>query len=399
MLRSDRIIKGSLMYRTGITSLLLWHLGLAAIELLSVVYIIAGLGLSVGTALLYVAVQLVIELMVNQFVPSLAARYGTMALLYASVPLRLLAFGCLQYAADDISIIFICAAVAALGAGLSDATRSAYVARIVGSQDRGKKLGIVEIITFTGTSAGAFLSAVIYAKFGFTALLVCVAGCLAASMVLLSLSVALAQSDSTEKPANPSNANVAEETGVVPLWLSLAWWMTGWRYLIEGILYPIYALLTYGSVVKVGLLAAVGPVSGYLAGLFLDKGMRPQRGFAIALIAFGLVGIARVSDPSFAIAVFLACTAAVLGKILGVFEKGASFALSQNGQRLDVVVRRERHSVFARLPLITIGFLWPGNPGSVLMLAFTAAIIAALFILIMLAIETTDQARPGFTDD
>ena len=366
----------------GVSSLFLWQFGVIAVELFSAIFIMNGLGLPIAYVFLYVGAQLLLELIVNQYVGGLASRFGAFRLIAISIPFRLAAFAGLQFVQKDVALLFIVSAIAAVGAGLSDATRSAYVARAIGSYNRGKKLGLVEAVIFMASSLGAVCGAYIYSAYGFVALILTVGAVLTCSMILLWLSEKIRKEVAAELPDVPSVDKPKEtKRAVTPFWLVLAWWMTGWRYFIEGILYPLYALVTYGSVLKVGLLAAVGPVSGYLAGVLFDRGYSPRSGFAFSLAAFGLVGIARSLGPDFTIAIALACATAVLGKALGMFEKAQTFVVSQDGHRLDIMVRRERHSVLARLPIILMGLFLDQNPGQLMLAAYGAMLAVALVML------------------
>jgi MFS family permease len=366
----------------GVSSLFLWQFGVIAVELFSAIFIINGLGLPIAYVFLYVGAQLLLELIVNQYVGGLASRFGAFWLIGMSIPFRLAAFAGLQFVQKDVALLFIISAIAAVGAGLSDATRSAYVARAIGSFNRGKKLGLVEAVIFMASSLGALCGAYIYSAYGFVTLILAVGAVLTCSMILLWLSEKIRTKVIAEPTDVPSYGKLKETKGAAtPFWLVLAWWMTGWRYFIEGILYPLYALVTYGSVLKVGLLAAVGPVSGYLAGMLFDRGYSLRSGFAFSLAAFGLVGIARSLGPDFTVAIVLACATAVLGKALGMFEKAQTFVASQDGHRLDVMVRRERHSVLARLPIIFIGFFLDQNPGQLMLAAYGGMLALALVML------------------
>jgi MFS family permease len=366
----------------GASSLFLWQFGVIAVELFSAIFIVNGLGLPIAYVFLYVGAQLLLELIVNKYVGGLASRFGAFWLIGMSIPFRLAAFAGLQFVQKDVALLFIISAIAAVGAGLSDATRSAYVARAIGSFNRGKKLGLVEAVIFMASSLGALCGAYIYSAYGFVTLILAVGAVLTCSMILLWLSEKIRTEVIAEPTDVPSYGKLKETKGAAtPFWLVLAWWMTGWRYFIEGILYPLYALVTYGSVLKVGLLAAVGPVSGYLAGVLFDRGYPPRSGFAFSLAAFGLVGIARSLGPDFTVAIVLACATAVLGKALGMFEKAQTFVASQDGHRLDVMVRRERHSVLARLPIILMGLVLYQNPGQLMLAAYGAMLAVALVML------------------
>jgi len=360
-------------------SVFLWFFAVSAIELMSVVHIVTGLGFSVVYALIYVIFQLIVELGANQLVPGLVRRIGLIGVLWLSVPLRLSAFALLELADHQISILLVSAAFAAFGSGLSDATRSALIARAVGNANLGKRLAFFEVATFCGASSGALISAIFYQSLGFAALVGFVGLMLCVSVVLLSLFDRSEQAVACSTDAGKEAARTGHVP--IPVWLRMAWWMTGWRYVLEGVLYPLYALATYGSVVKVGILAAVGPVSGYVAGFLFDKGFSPKLGFAFSLIVFACVGLLRVGDPVFSVAVLLACLSAVVGKALGMFEKAASYSLSGNGKNIAVVVSRERNSVSARIPLI-IGCVWVSESiGSALLLAYFLTALVGLVVL------------------
>jgi len=356
-------------------------------EIFSVIAIYTSTG-SVQLALGLVLAQMIGEILISLRLSTWLERLNASWLALIAIPFRIAAFILVAWQPGQPFALLTAGICLAVAAAFSDVPRTVILSWWTSTLMRGQQLARAELVRYGALAAAPLIGGITFDIGGFApiATMSVISG-MAAALLLSRLWVQL-------KPATAEHP-VLQTTRIrshqVPSHVRLLWWATGLRYIAETTLYPLVALMLYNQTTSVGWIIALSVLASLGFGILADR-VRAHLALSLALVALFAGWLPRLFELSLTTALMAAVLCAIGGKMMGLFEKKATFDFGDKlGNPPALAVLRERELIAVRVVLLFIALTTTLETTSALTVGVLAMALFSLAAVVIIRRCETQQ--------
>ena len=346
-------------------------------EIFSVIAIFSATGslqLALGLLLVQMSAEILISLKLSTWLERLDASW----IAIIAVPFRIAAFALVIWQPEQPAALITAGICLAVSAAFSDVPRTVILSWWTSNAIRGQQLSRFELVRYSALAMAPLIGGITFDIGGFAP----VAGISIISGVVAALMIGRLWAQL--KPPEKNKPAPQPKRIQIPIHVRLLWWATGLRYIAETALYPLAALMLYKQTTSVGWIIALSVLATIWFGVLADR-IRAHIALSLAFLALLVGWLPRLFEISLTTALIAAVFCAIGGKMMGLFEKKATFDFgdkTNNPPTLSVL--RERELLSARVVLLFIAITASLETTSVLIVGVLGMIFFCLSALIII---------------